>query len=463
MKKPSRRISCFFLILFLGSFVASTTPVLGLSIEEEQKLGEEFLRDIHKHFELVGDEYAKDFIEDLGAYLERTVETRPFPFKFYIIPQNSLNAFAGPGGHIFFFTGLIDAMDEVDELAAVACHEMGHISARHISSRIELNKKLSMATMVGVLAGLLVGGEAAQAIMVGSMAAGAQAQLSFSRADERQADQLGFSYMRQSGFDPSAMVTVLNKMQAQEVYGTDKVPAYLRTHPTGPERMSNIDSLLEADQALEKRDEAESFRKRFHVFQTILCAAYGDPDSSKRRFMDNIEKGKNEALAYFGLGLLSKDESDYEQARSHLKRALELRSDLVVIRNQLAEVYQLQGHYKEALRVLEGAYESDRSSRRTQYLMGISYQNMEDYGRAIRLFERLSATEPVPDEVFYNLGICYGRQNRLALAHYNFGLYFKRTYQPKKARFHFDKAMDLGKHDMDLVHKIQQAAEDLSD
>jgi len=435
--------------------------VFGLSIEDEEKLGREFLQDIRKHFRFVEDEYAREFVEDLGAYLSRPLGVQPFPFQFYLINQNVMNAFAGPGGHIFFFTGLLDSMDSVDELAAVACHEMGHVMARHISRRIDLNKKLTMATLAGVLAGILVGGEAAKAIMTGSLAAGAQAQLSFSREDERQADQLGFSYMRQTGFEPSALVEVLNRMQAEEIYGTDRIPAYLRTHPTGPERMANIDSLLKSSPPPEERADTDAFRRRFRVVKTILTAEYGDAGTARRQFQRALGEDPGDGLAHFGLGLLSQKDSNFEEAAAHLKRAMEIRPDLLPVRNRLAETYQLQGRYEKAVEVLEGAAGMDGYNNRTLFLLAVSYQNMQEDDKAIRLFERLTQVEGAPDEVYYNLGLSYGRRNRLALAHYNFGLFFKKTFEPEKARFHFEKAKSLSGRDTHLLGMIQKEMESL--
>ena len=67
----------------------------------------------------------------------------------------------------------------------------------------------------------------------------------------------------------------------------------------------------------------------------------------------------------------------------------------------------------------------------------MSYQNLEDYSKATVFYERLVSMRPVKDEVFYNLGVCYGRQEKLALAHYNTGLFFQRTFNFQKARYHF--------------------------
>ena len=118
-----------------------------------------------------------DYINDLGQYITRALETKPFPFQFYLVKDNTLNAFAGPGGHIFFYSGLIDMMDDVDELAAVMSHEIGHVSARHLSNRIEQNKTMAIAVLAGMLAGALMGGKAGGAIATGTMAAGIQKQL----------------------------------------------------------------------------------------------------------------------------------------------------------------------------------------------------------------------------------------------------------------------------------------------
>ncbi|MCF8063479.1 MAG: M48 family metalloprotease [Deltaproteobacteria bacterium] len=461
MMRAGSLIKGFLLACLAAALMVAPLTAAALSLEDEEKLGREFVADVKKHFPLVEDEFALDYLNRLGGYLAGAVETKPFPFSFYLIPRNEMNAFAGPGGHIFFFTGLIESMDTVDELAAVASHEMAHITARHLSKRIEQNKKLSMATLAGVLIGALVGGEAAQAIMIGSAAAGAQAQLAFSRTDERQADQLGFQYMRRTGFDPAAMIEVLKRMQSAQIYGTDKVPAYLRTHPTGPERMANMDNLLSSGSQGAGTDAEERLRSEYPLFRTLLIARHGDPEVARRRFRNEIDEHPDAALAHFGLGLLDKEASEYDAAVGHLERSLELRPDLLPVRNHLGEAYQYTGRYKDAIPVLESVLDGDPDNRKALFLLATSYQNLEAYARAARIYERLLGMEPVREDVSYNLGLCYGRMDRLPLAHYHFGVFFKKTGKPAKARFHFEKAEELGRHDMELVHKIRKAREDL--
>jgi predicted Zn-dependent protease len=444
--------------ILLSPMISLRSRAFALSIEDEEKLGQEFLIQIKKHFEILEDEDANRFINDLGHYLITPLETKPFPFRFYIIKDNTLNAFAAPGGHIFIFSGLIDVLDNVDELAAVICHEIGHVSARHLSQRVEQSKKINIATMAGLLAGVLLGGgPAGEALMAGSMAAGVQAQLHYSRNDERQADQLGFTYMASDGFDPRGMIGTLEKIEKGQWLGTGKVPAYLLTHPTGPERMSNLDSMLNSYVPGHEKKEAAQFRKQFPVFKTICRATCLDPQEAERLFDLDLSKDPNASLAHLGLGMVYKERSDYDPAVKQFQKALEGGVGLLPILKNLAEVYQMKGQDNEAISYLEKALKLDDRDRGTRFLLAVSYENLQEYDKALRLFEELAAYEPVKSEVFYHLGLCYGRLDRLALAHYNFGLHFQRSGQKEKSLFHFRKAEELSAGDAALRRKIQDA------
>ena len=301
-----RRSISFLIAALLCWFPLSfKSKAHALSIEDEWKMGQAFFLQIRNQTELVSDPFAVKYINDLGHYLLIPLETRPFPFQFYIIADNTLNAFAGPGGHIFFYAGLIEAMDRVDELAAVMCHEIGHISARHLSKRIDQSKSIGIGTMAGILAGILVGGPLAAALITGAMAAGMQAQYHFSREDERQSDQLSHKYIKPSTFDPKAMITALQKIRRGSWMGTGKTPEYLLTHPTGPERMSNLESLSVNDVQGTLSKEALYFTALFPAFQTIVLAICKDTKDAERQFQDALKNTPEAWLPQLGLELFS--------------------------------------------------------------------------------------------------------------------------------------------------------------
>ena len=453
------------IMIFISTFLylrGGPESVFGMSIEEEAKLGRQYLEEIKQQVDLVDDGFAEEYINDLGNYLIRPLETKPFTFNFYIIADPEINAFAIPGGHIFIYTGLIDLLDYIDEFAGVICHEIAHVSLRHISKRAEKGTLVGLATMAGVLAGALAGGEAGEAIIMGSMAAGQQKMLSYSREDERQADQIGFTYASKSGFDPSAMISTLTKLQ-QGQWGINEIPAYLLTHPMGPERMANIESLLASYSSEPKETEkTKHFRKCYALLRTILKAKYLQGDNTERYFKAQLEKDPDSSLAHLGIAIVLRDKGEYTHAIDHFQKAMEGLPEQLPALRYLSETYQLMGENREAIKILEKALKlNDKVDKSTLFLLAISYQNLEEYSRAAEIYERLTSMEPVKDEIFYNLGMTYGRQDRLGLAHYNFGIYYKRLKRIKESQFHFQKAKELAGDDSVLQQKIKEAMEEM--
>jgi predicted Zn-dependent protease len=444
-------LSCFF---FGGQAQA-------MSIEDETIVGNKFLESVRKQFPMAEDDFVNGYLNDLGQYLAKNLETQPFPFRFYAVQDNDVNAFAGPGGHIFFFTGLILAMDEADELAAVLCHEMGHVAARHLSNRIEQNKKVALATLAGFLAGALIGGKAAGALMTGSMAAGIQQQLNYSREDERQADQLGFKYMDLSGFDPGGMVNMLKKLEKMQWQGANAAPSYLLTHPGGSERILNTESMMASHAGSKESREVREFRKLFSYLKLTLIARYAEPQDAER-FLKRVSEGSPESpKADYGYGLLWKEEGEYGKAIDFLDKALREDPTFLPILRNLGEAHQLKGQDRQAIAVLERALRIDDQDKATLFLMAASYQNLEEHDKAIVFYERLASMKPVRNEVYHNLGVSYGKKGKLALAHYYFGIYFLGIGEVQNAKFHFQKSEELGANDPSLKNRIRQATETL--
>lgn len=149
------------------------------------------------------------------------------PFSVKMIDNKQINAFALPGGPIYFYSGLLDLASTDDEVASVLGHEASHIVKRHSV------KQMSDAQSKGLIAQLLLGksGNLAQA------AAGILLQLDrlkFSRGDESQSDEIGFKYMTQAGYDPDAMATFFRKMGAKTGRGGTE---WLQSHPLNANRV----------------------------------------------------------------------------------------------------------------------------------------------------------------------------------------------------------------------------------
>jgi predicted Zn-dependent protease len=167
-------------------------------------------------------------------------ELRDKNWEMSIFDDDTVQAFAMPGGKIGVHNGLLKAARNQDQLAAVIGHEVAHVTSRH------MNEDVSRAMMSGVgiqVAAILLGGGHSGATYTAYEALEAGAvlglNLPFSRAQETEADVVGLEYMARAGFDPREAVPLWQQMMAEA--GDEGPPEFLSTHPSGETR---IDSLV---------------------------------------------------------------------------------------------------------------------------------------------------------------------------------------------------------------------------
>jgi len=258
------------------------------------------------------------------------------------------------------------------------------------------------------------------------------------------------------------MVTTLKKLERATWAGAKSIPPYLLTHPGGPERVSTTEIMLrEYPPRQEEKRETDKFRRLFPYFKALVTAKSADPEDAERLYTLELEKNPDSVPALFAMGILRREKLQYADAIAHLEKALSREPETLPILTALAESYQMQGRDERAVRVLEKALKVDDRDKTALFLLAVSYQNLEDYRKSVVFLERLASTKPVRDEVYYHLGMSYGREGKLALAHYNFGLYFKKSGVIEKAGFHFQKAEELAGSDRLLMNKIQTEKEGL--
>jgi len=166
----------------------------------------------------------------------------PYPYHYHLLRDTrTVNAFALPGGEIFITKGLLDRLTTEGELAGVLGHETGHVVERHVAQQLakgQLGRMLVAGTAVAA-SGRRNG--YSTAIVAGLL--DHVAQLRFSRADESQADQKGLEFMTQAGYDPRAMLHVMQVLQ-QVTGTTGRPPQILVTHPYPEQRMRDIDAWI---------------------------------------------------------------------------------------------------------------------------------------------------------------------------------------------------------------------------
>jgi predicted Zn-dependent protease len=194
--------------------------------------------------QVVEDSLLTEYIQNLGEKLSSKVQSGDFDFNYFLVPQNSINAFAIPGGFIGIHTGLCINADNESQLASVLSHEISHVTQRHISRQIGDQVPNSIQGGLVLLGAVLLSavtgsGEIleAGASIVPSLLA--QGQIDFTREMEIEADAIGIKTMGLSGYDPYAMADFFNKLSTGDDPRYAASVEFLRTHPTSVNRASS--------------------------------------------------------------------------------------------------------------------------------------------------------------------------------------------------------------------------------
>lgn len=444
-------------VIFFCGFITPETAS-SLTIKEEEELSVEFLEAVFQAYDIIKDPVINDYINKVGQKIISAMPLQPIDYTFYAVREDAYNAFAGPGGNIFIFSGLFCALESEDELAALIAHEIAHVSCRHISEMMKRSKKTSMATMAGVIAGILLGlGGAASvgsALTIGSMAAGQSMALAYSRENEMQADQIGRTYLQKAGYSLNGLLSVLKKIRSVDWFGGE-IPTYLKTHPGTEERMMYLDNLLENKDA-PKAEKNPAF-ERVH---TRMQALYGDPGTALSLFKSQIEKNPDNAMAQYGYGLTLNRDGNPKAAVTHLRIALEKRPGDADIAIDLGIAYFMTGEYPEALKTFKKVPKSSSNITTGQIYTGRSQMALGMYEEASATFNSLIKNDPDNVNVYFFLGETEGKLNRLDSAHYNLGQYYVKTKHLQNAKFHLNKALE-NETNPEQIEKIKKQLEDL--
>jgi predicted Zn-dependent protease len=415
----------------------------GITLQQEEELSREFMKLIKAHYEIIKDPAIVNYVNKVGQKLVSTLPPQPFTYHFYVIKDDVYNAFATPAGHIFIYSGLLEALDSEEELACILAHEISHVVCRHISQKIERANKVNIATMAGVVAGVLLGigggsAAAANALTVGSVAAGQSLTLSFDREDERQADQIGLSILRKAGYNGIGLVTSLKKMRNKQWFGSNQIPTYLTTHPGSEERMGYIDTWLEKHKKpITPRDPYP-----FERANTRLVALYGDEAMAQQKFQSEVKKYPDNPLGYYGYALVLEREGDRKDAVEQLKVALAKKGFDPYMLKDIGRLYFMEGDYQQAFNILDGASSIISNDPEALYYLGRTQVELGHLTDAVATFEKLIDSQKDYTQAYYALGETYYKLGKTGYSHYYLGIYYKNKSDFKSAAFHLQKALE---------------------
>ena len=454
MKKQLKKL-CVFVVACAMVSMNCLTSVHGFSIGDEREVGEKLQFAVRSTFPLFNDPDIYQYINSLGQEVLAVTGPQYFEFRFSVINDKEFNAFSAFSGNIFFYAGLIEAMNSENELVAVMAHEIGHTVKRHIASSIEKGKVVGIGSLVLALASMAMGGGVAtQALLSGSMAANDSLGLHFSRLNEKEADLLSYEWMKKMGRNPVAMEKMLQTMRRITRYRSSKLPQYLLTHPDPEARLDYVDSLLIKDKdELPKLKEGDDFA--FLRFKYRIMSMADDPTTVRSILADKIADPHasqlNLIMATYGLSQVVLVENNFDNSLREIEEVIKAYPERKILLDDKGVIELAAGRTGSALATLTRAYRENPGDMYAVFNLARVQLNLSHWSEAEKLLKIAEGEMPEFAQVYYDLGNVKAHQKKEGDSTYYLGKYYFYSGKTKLAKQMFKMAAE--KKDINVVFK----------
>ncbi|MFI5315864.1 MAG: M48 family metalloprotease [Myxococcota bacterium] len=383
-----------------------------LTVEREKEMCAQIHEQIRQSAKLVTDPEILDYVDQIGESLVKVNEPQPYIFRFTVLEDPVLNAFTIGGGYVYITTGVLSQAGDVNELAGVLAHEIGHDMKRHVARQNEGQGLSTLLTLAGLAAAIASRQPAA---MVAAQGINVSLQLKHSREFENEADLEGIGTMTRAGYDPDGMRRFFQRILAQEGTVTG-VPAYLFTHPAVQERIADTKVEMERIGAPKnvKREDPRLAKIQARLARIMtpdpsggsglharasFDASKTDPlmaqasearvdgdDAHADALLAEAEKLEpSDPRVALERAQIATERGDLEAARQHLERALALDPSVPLVQYELGSLHARLGNKSRAAFYLEQAVSNFRpktvARRRAEFeLARLEFKVLEQSG-----------------------------------------------------------------------------------
>lgn len=384
----SSAIKILMMKLALGTVITTFTiqggaeglPELGDSSDavvtapQERAIGKRIMIEIRGDNAFVDDPELVDYINSLGNKLvagsRGATNDNRRDFEFFLLNDDSINAFALLGGFVGVHSGLVLTTTNESELTGVIGHEIAHVLQRHQSRGADEQRKNAPMSLLGLAAAILAArsnspssGQAVEAAIVTSQALAYQNQLNYTRDYEREADRLGLQIMQRAGFDPSGMPSFFERMLRANRHNDGKTPGYLRTHPLTTERIADMQDRVQQMGVEGKRSVPDSIEYRL-AFAKLRAISLGGTEAVSyfRHAIAERTILRNRADVY-GLALALYRARDFAAAEREVNTLRDTGFKHAWVENLAAQIQAGQRKWTNALALYKNAMKTFPSQR----------------------------------------------------------------------------------------------------
>lgn len=414
------------LMLFLSFVLAGcnslsanlpSVPVLSPpSEDDEARISREFRREAKKQLKFVNHPEVERYIDRIGRRILATTGPQSFDYRFFVVKDNQLNAFAVPGGSIYVFSGLIERAKTTDELAGVMGHEITHIKGHHMV-RSSGPDAISILSLLGMVLLAKSGGGAQAAGMVGQAVA-ATRQLAYSRQLEMEADTLGTRYMAAAGYDPQGTIAFLKMLEQERALNPVDVPAYVLSHPLSQERIANATLVVKSlSETPLRRDEPIALKKA----QIIIRVDRPSGDHVISEYQKLVQQNPRDPDLLYLLGFAQQLHGQPAEAQKYYERSRQLKPNNPGLLRDLGRLRGELGDFKAARDAFDQSLALEPNEPLTYFYLGEMLEKSDDFRSAAGAYLNAQRLAPLWDRPPYRLGLVYGKLDRRGDGYYYLG------------------------------------------
>ena len=375
----------------------AVNPVTGrqqlMLVSQEQEIGIDKENSPHQFsvdYGAIQNQSLNNYISSVGKKLVSHTHRPDMPYSFRGVNAAYINAYAFPGGSIAATRGILLAMENEAQLAALLGHELAHVNARHTASQMSKGL-LGNVFLAGAVAyaGQRQQGQLAQ--QLGMLSAGLLLA-SYSRDNEREADAIGMEYMVAAGYNPQGMIGLMAILQNISKHKPGAIELMFSTHPMSDERYTNA------------QDNAGAYPRSTHGLP-VAKERYLDQTAALRKIADAIKAMQNGDEAMAG--------KEYEKAKAQFAQALKQAPGDYAALVMMAKCQLAMENYPEASRYADLARQAYPQEAQSYHLQGIAKILQKKYDAAYQSFATCDKLLPGnPNITFYKAISLEGMQRR---------------------------------------------------
>ena len=423
-----------------SSFTPPSLPSLSSvgqpSEDDEVRISREFRREARKRLKFSNDPEVERYVDGVGRRILSVVGPQPYDYRYFVIDEPVLNAFAVPGGSIFIYAGILERAHSTDELAGVMAHETTHIAKKHMARMSGFDP----VSLLGILGAVLAArsGAGAQAAAAVGQGIAVTRQIAYTRQLEMEADTLGLKYMTEAGYDPHAMVSFQKIMLQEQILNPIDVPPYLLDHPLTQDRISNVELLMRSMKPIEPVAAGVDPIKKIQTLLRIERRETDEVIAEQKKILSQSPKN-NEAYQLLGIAYFSK--GMWQDARGNLEQTMALNPKSPGIDRDLGRLYTQTKDFGLAHASFDRALALEPKEALTYLYLGELFEKEGDLRSAAGAYLNAGNFSPLWERPPYRLGMVYGKLDRLGDAYYYMGRSFLLQDEDEKAIANFERAL----------------------